>query len=75
MSEETTQSQANNLLNEPAEPKAKSKFWLGFLCGLPIYPLVIPWLLLLMPARFSDVYLQTYAIYIRMIMRIVGEGG
>lgn len=75
MTEELTPSQANNLLNEPAEPKTKSKFWLGFVCGLPIYPLVIPWLLLLLPDRFSQAYLEFYAVYIRMILRVLGEGG
>lgn len=74
MSEEQTQSQANNLLNEPAEKTPKSKFWLGFACGLPIYPLVIPWVLLLVPERFSQFYLETYAVYIRMILRVLGEG-
>lgn len=71
MTEEPIPIQINNSFNEP---KIKSKFWLGFVCGIPIYPLVIPWFLLILPERVSQIYLEYYAVYIRMILKIIGEG-
>jgi len=74
MSEETTQpSQANKPCNDVAK-KTKSKFWLGFLCGVPIYPLVIPWVLLLIPDRLSQAYLEFYAVYVNMILNVINGG-
>ena len=53
-------------------PPTNSRFWRGFLCGLPIYPLVIPWILFTMPERFTEVYIRTYVEYVRFVMRVLG---
>jgi len=50
----------------------RNYFWLGFLLGLPVYPLLIPWILLTIPEEWGESYIRGYAEYIRLVMKILG---
>jgi hypothetical protein len=52
-------------------PPKKSRFWLGFLCGLPVYPLVMPWVIFGTPLEY-EAYFRLYAEYVRFVMRTLG---
>ena len=52
--------------------KPKSRFWLGFLLGLPVYPLLMPWILFSIPRDWAESYLRFYAHYIKFVMHALG---
>lgn len=55
-----------------ADKPTRNYFWLGFLLGLPVYPLLIPWILLSIPEEWGEAYIRFYAEYIRMVMHVLG---
>lgn len=50
----------------------KSRFWRGFLLGIPVYPLVAPWLIFGIPAPYTETYLRLYGEYVKMVMQFLG---
>jgi len=54
---------------------AKSRFWLGFFLGLPVYPLILPWIILTIPESLAEAYIRGYAEYIRVVMKVLYPSG
>jgi hypothetical protein len=53
------------------QSRRKGRFWLGFCCGLPIYPLLLPWAVCYMPSVVAW-WFEKYFDYLQLVVKITG---